>query len=113
MKEVVIVAGVRTPIGNFGGALKDITAQKLGEFVVRELLARTTLDPALIDEVIIGCVGQSTDAANIARVIGLMSGLPCRPSAFSVQVNCYAGLQPFVNSVLYIQSLDAALPIVG
>ncbi|TLY12671.1 MAG: thiolase family protein, partial [Nitrospirae bacterium] len=113
MKEVVIVAGVRTPIGNFGGALKDITAQKLGEFVVRELLARTTLDPALIDEVIIGCVGQSTDAANIARVIGLMAGLPIRTPAYSVQRNCSSGLQPFVNAFQNIQSQDADIQIIG
>ena len=113
MKEVVIVAGVRTPIRNFGGALKDITAQKLGEFVVRELLARTTLDPALIDEVIIGCVGQSTDAANIARVIGLMAGLPIRTPAYSVQRNCSSGLQPFVNAFQNIQSQDADIQIIG
>ena len=113
MKEVVIVAGVRTPIGNFGGALKDIPAQKLGEFVVRELLARTALDPALIDEVIIGCVGQSTDAANIARVIGLMAGLPIRTPAYSVQRNCSSGLQPFVNAFQNIQSQDADVQIVG
>jgi len=113
MKEVVIVASVRTPIGNFGGALKDIPAQKLGEFVVRELLARTALDPALIDEVIIGCVGQSTDAANIARVIGLMAGLPIRTPAYSVQRNCSSGLQPFVNAFQNIQSQDADIQIVG
>jgi len=113
MKEVVIVAGVRTPIGNFGGALKDIPAQKLGEFVVRELLARTAFDPALIDEVIIGCVGQSTDAANIARVIGLMAGLPIRTPAYSVQRNCSSGLQPFVNAFQNIQSQDADIQIVG
>ncbi len=113
MKEVVIVAGVRTPIGNFGGALKDIPPQKLGEFVVRELLARTALDPALIDEVIIGCVGQSTDAANIARVIGLMAGLPIRTPAYSVQRNCSSGLQPFVNAFQNIQSQDADIQIVG
>ncbi len=113
MKEVVIVAGVRTPIGNFGGALKDIPAQKLGEFVVRELLARTAFDPALIDEVIIGCVGQSTDAANIARVIGLMAGLPIQTPAYSVQRNCSSGLQPFVNAFQNIQSQDADIQIVG
>jgi acetyl-CoA C-acetyltransferase len=113
MKEVVILAGVRTPIGNFGGALKDIPAQKLGELAVRELLARTALDPALIDEVIIGCVGQSTDAANIARVVGLMAGLPIRTPAYSVQRNCSSGLQPFVNAFQNIQSEDADIQIVG
>ena len=113
MKDVVIVAGVRTPIGNFGGALKEISAQKLGELVVREVIARTALDPALVEEVIIGCVGQSTDAANVARVIALMAGLPIQTSAYSVQRNCSSGLQPFVNACQNIQSEDADVQIVG
>ena len=113
MKDVVIVAGVRTPIGNFGGALKDIPAEKLGELVVRELVARTGVDPTLIEEVIMGCVGQFTDAANIARVVTLMAGLPIRTPAYSVQRNCSSGLQPFVNAFQNIQSDDADVQIVG
>lgn len=113
LQEVVIVSGVRTPIGNFGGALKDIPAQKLGEQVVREVIARAGLDPTLIDEIIIGCVGQFSDAANIARVIGLMAGLPVRTPAYSVQRNCASGLQPFVNACQNIQSRDADVQVVG
>jgi len=113
MKDVVIVAGVRTPIGNFGGALKDIPAHRLGELVVRELLTRTPIDPALVEEVIIGCVGQPSDAYNIARVIGLMAGIPVRTPAYSVQRNCSSGLQPFVNAFQNIQSHDADVQIVG
>jgi len=113
MKDVVIVAGVRTPIGNFGGALKEISASKLGELVVREVITRTGLDPALVDEVIMGCVGQFTDAANIARVVTLMAGLPVRTPAYSVQRNCSSGLQPFVNAFQNIQSQDADVQIVG
>ncbi len=94
MKDVAIVAGVRTPIGNFGGVLKDVPAQKLGELVVREVVNRAHLDPCLVDEVIMGCVGQPSDAYNIARVIGLMAGLPIRTPAYSVQRNCSSGLQP-------------------
>ncbi len=113
MKDVVIVAGVRTPIGNFGGALKDIPAHKLGEFVVREVISRAGLDPQLVDEVIMGCVGQPSDAANIARVIALMAGLPIRTPAYSVQRNCSSGLQSFVNAFQNIQSLDSDVQVVG
>jgi len=113
MKEVVIVAGARTPIGNFGGALKDIPVQKLGELVVREVITRMTLDPALVEEVIVGCVGQFTDTANVARVITLMAGLPIRTPAYSVQRNCSSGLQPFVNAFQNIQSENADVQIVG
>lgn len=113
MNEVVIVGGVRTPIGSFGGALKDIPAQKLGELVVREVITRAGLDPVLVDEVIIGCVGQFSDAMNIARVISLMAGLPVRTPAYSVQRNCSSGLQPFVNAFQNIQSRDADVQVVG
>ncbi|MFQ5931690.1 MAG: thiolase family protein [Nitrospiraceae bacterium] len=113
MKDVMIVAGARTPIGNFGGALKDIPAQKLGELVVREVLSRAGLDPQLVDEVIFGCVGQPSDAYNIARVIALMAGLPVRTPAYSVQRNCSSGLQPFVNAFQNIQSQDADIQVIG
>lgn len=113
MGDVVIVAGVRTPIGNFGGALKELSAQKLGELVVHELIARTGLDPAQVDEVIFGCVGQHSDAPNIARVIALMSGLPVRTPAYTVQRNCSSGLQPFVNAFQNIRSGDADVQVVG
>ncbi|MDF0652057.1 MAG: thiolase family protein [Nitrospira sp.] len=113
MKDLVIVAGVRTPIGNFGGALKDVSAQKLGELTVREILARTCLDPKLVEEVIIGCVGQPSDAYNIARVITLQAGLPLETPAYTVQRNCSSGLQPFVNAYQNLQSEDADVQIVG
>jgi acetyl-CoA C-acetyltransferase len=113
MNDVVVVSGVRTPIGNFGGALKDIPAHKLGELVVRELLTRTPFDPALVEEVIIGCVGQPSDAYNIARVIGLSAGLPIRTPAYSVQRNCASGVQPFINAYQNIQSQDANIQVVG
>lgn len=113
MTDVVIVTGVRTPIGTFGGTLKDISAQKLGEIVVREVMTRAHVDPSLVDEVIIGCVGQPSDAYNIARVIALMAGLSLRTPAYSVQRNCSSGLQPFVNAFQNIQSHDANVQIVG
>src|SRR4030067_2684498 len=96
-KEVVIVDGVRTPLGILGGALKDLPAQKLGEIVIRELINRTKIDPKLIDEVIFGCVSQSSDAPNIARVIALMAGLLIKIPAYTVQRNCSSGLQSIVN----------------
>ncbi|MBI4549492.1 MAG: thiolase family protein [Candidatus Omnitrophica bacterium] len=113
MKDVVIAAGVRTPQGNFGGALKDFTHQKLGEIAVRELLARTKIDPKEIDHLIFGCVGQSSDAPNIARVIGLMSGLRKELPAYTVARNCASGIQAVVNAYQEIQCGDAELVIAG
>lgn len=113
MREVVIAAAARTPIGNFGGALKDLTPHKMGELAVREVMARAELDPGLIDEVIIGSVGHTSDAYNVARVIALMAGLPVRTPAYSVQRNCSSGLQSFVNAYQNIQSEDADVQVVG
>lgn len=113
MKEVVIVDGVRTPIGNFGGSLKEITNHQLGEIVVRELLKRTRLDPERVEEVILGCVGQYSDATNLSRVVSLMAGLPIRIPAYTVARNCASGLQSIVNAYQNVQSGDADIQIVG
>ena len=113
MRDLVVVSGVRTPIGNFGGALKDVPPQRLGELVVREVIARSGLDSRLVEEVIFGCVGQPSDAFNIARVITLQAGLPLTTPAYTVQRNCSSGLQPFVNAFQNLQSHDADVQIVG
>ncbi len=113
MKEIVIVDGVRTPIGNLGGALKEVTNQKMGEWVVRELIRRTGMDPKEIDEVIFGCVGQYSDATNVARVIALMSGLPMATPAYTVARNCASGMQAVINACQNIYSNDADIQVAG
>lgn len=113
MRDLVIVAGLRTPMGNFGGALKDVPPNRLGELVVRDVITRTGLDSRLIEEVIFGCVGQPSEAYNIARVIALQAGLPITTPAYTVQRNCSSGLQPFVNAFQNLQSHDADIQIVG
>jgi acetyl-CoA C-acetyltransferase len=107
MNEVVVIDGVRTPVGNFGGALKDMSAQKLGELVVKELLERTKLDPKQIDEVVAGCAGQGSDAPNIARVIALNAGVPKEAPAFTVHRNCASGIQAIVNAAQAVRLGDA------
>ncbi len=112
-EEVVIIDGVRTPIGNLGGALKEVTNQKMGSHVVRELIQRTGIDPAQIEEVIFGCVGQYSDATNISRVIALMSGLPIETPAYTVARNCASGLQAVISACQNIYSGDADIQIAG
>ncbi len=111
--EIVIVNGVRTPQGLLGGAFRDFTAQKLGEIAVRALLDRTKLDPAQVDEVIFGCVGQASDAPNIARVISLLAGVPKTVPGYTVARNCASGIQSLVNGCQNILSGDADVQIVG
>ncbi len=113
MKEIVIAAGVRTPQGNLGGVLKDFTNQKLGEIVVRELIQRTKIDSKEVDQVIFGCVGQGSDAPNVARVIGLMAGLPKEIPAYTVARNCASGIQAVVSGYHEIECGDAEVVIAG
>jgi len=113
MKEIAIIEGLRTPIGNLGGALKEITNQKMGETIVREVLKRAEIDPALVEEVIFGCVGQYSDATNLSRVIMLMAGLPISTPAYTVARNCASGMQAVVNACQNIICEDADLQIAG
>ena len=111
--SIVIVNGVRTPQGALGGAFRDLTAQQLGSLAVRGLLERTALDPATIDEVIFGCVGQGSDAPNIARVISLLAGISKKVPGYTVARNCASGIQAIVNGCQNILSGDADVQIVG
>ncbi|MCR4441798.1 MAG: thiolase family protein [Peptococcaceae bacterium] len=96
-EEVVIVDAIRTPIGNMGGTLKDISGEDLACLVLKALLERTKLDPAAVDEVIVGQTKISADAPNIARTAALMAGVPIEVPAYTVSRQCGSGLQA-VNS---------------
>lgn len=88
-----IFAGIRTPFGKAGGALRDYGAEDLGALAAREVLLRTGIDPAAIDGVVAGNVGQSSRAANVARVIALRAGVPQRVPAWTVHRNCASGVE--------------------
>src|SRR4051812_28062959 len=91
--RLVIVDGVRTPFCRAGTELAALGADELGRIAVDALLTRTGFDPALIDEVIFGCVAQPMDAANIARVIALRAGIPESVPAMTVHRNCASGFE--------------------
>jgi len=112
-EEVVVVSGVRTPQGILGGALKDFPAEELGTLVAVEVLRRAGLDPALVEHVIFGCVVQTSDAPNVARVIGLKAGIPKETPAFTVQRNCASGLQAIASAWLHVQAKEADVQIAG
>ena len=113
MKDVVIVSPVRTPVGAHGGALRSKRAQDLAEIVFREVLERTGLDPAELDEVILGSIGQPSDAANIARVSALMAGVPMEVPGFTVQRNCASGMQSVTSAYQAIQTGDGEIYLCG
>jgi len=93
MNRLVIVDGIRTPFCKAGTELASLGADELGRVAVNALLTRTGLDPALVDEVIFGCVAQPVDAANVARVIALRAGIPESVPAITVQRNCASGCE--------------------
>lgn len=113
MKEVVLVGGVRTPIGLFSGVLKDVTAQELGTLVIKELISRFQVPVNQIDDVILGWVAQSSDAPNIARVCLLMAGIPEEITGYTVHRNCASGMQAVISAAQMIKAGDADLIIAG
>jgi acetyl-CoA C-acetyltransferase len=113
VKQVVIVNPVRTPVGSHGGALRSKRAQDLAEIVFRAVLEQTGLDPAVLDEVILGNIGQPSDAANIARVAALMAGVPIEVPGFTVQRNCASGMQSVTSAYQAIQTGDGEIYLCG
>jgi len=113
MEEVVIVEGVRTPIGSHGGAFRDLPAQDLAAIAMREVIKRTELDPNLIDDVILGCIGQYSDAPNIGRVAALIAGIPTHVPGYTVQRNCVASMQAISCAYQAVQAGDGEIFLVG
>lgn len=113
MKDVVIVGGVRTPIGSHGGAFRSLTAQHLAALVFKEVLQRVDFDPHEIDDVILGCIGQQSDAPNIGRVAALMAGVPVHTPGYTVQRNCVSGMQAISCAYQAIQAGDGEIFLCG
>jgi 3-oxoadipyl-CoA thiolase len=98
LREVVVVDALRTPIGRWGGALATVRADDLAAFVIRELVARTKVDPERIDDVFWGAANQAgEDNRNVARMAALLAGLPITVPGTTVTRLCASGLQA-VNS---------------
>jgi len=93
--------------------LRSLRAQDLAEIVFRAVLERTGIDPAVLDEVILGNIGQPSDAANIARVAALMAGVPIEVPAFTVQRNCASGMQSITSAYQAIQAGDGEIYLCG
>ena len=113
MNSIVIVSAVRTAIGNFSGALADVSANELGTIVTRELLRKTGLAPELVDEVIMGNVLQAGLGQNPARQIQLNSGIPESSGSFTVNKLCGSGLKSVALAAQAIGYGDADIIIAG
>ena len=111
--RVVIVEGVRTPIGRYGGALKDINSGFLGSHVIEKLLEKVAISPEKVDEVILGEVRQTTESSNVARVAAIRAGIPAEKPAFTVNRLCASGMQAIASGVQQIQSNQASIVVAG
>lgn len=107
LKDVVIISGVRLPVGSYGGSLKNVSAIDMGASVVAEAVKRAGLKPENVDEVIVGEVGEIAEDGFIARAISLKSGMPKECTAYSVNRQCGSGLQSIADAVMEIQTGQA------
>src|ERR1700744_716246 len=92
-QEIVIVSATRTPVGKFMGALSSLSAVELGAIAIREAVARAAIDPAQVDECLMGCVLASGLGQNPARHAGLRAGLADTVSATTINMVCGSGLK--------------------
>ena len=109
-----IIDSIRTPIGNFGGTLKDIRTDDLAAIPIRELLKRTKIEPSKIDDVILGCANQAgEDNRNVGRMASLLAGIPFSVPGETINRLCASGMSAIINAHRAIKSGDGDLFIAG
>ncbi|MGG2014267.1 acetyl-CoA C-acetyltransferase [Bacillus sp. S10(2024)] len=103
MRNVVVTAAVRSPIGTFGGVFKNVKPTELIVPVLQEAVKRGGVSPNEIDEVILGHCIQRTDEANTARTAALMAGFPNTVTGYTIQRQCASGMQALISAAMQIQ----------
>jgi acetyl-CoA C-acetyltransferase len=113
MENVVIVAGVRTPIGGYGGALRDVPVYRLGSLVLNAAVKRAMIEPAWVEDVIMGQSYQNGECANGARMALLEAGWPNEVPGVSLDRRCCSGLDATFFGVMKIQTGNADSVVAG
>lgn len=113
MTEVVIAAAVRTPIGSFGGSLKDISTVDLGSLVIKNAIERAGLEPEQVDEVIMGNVLGAGLGQNVARQMSVHAGVPVTVPAFTINKVCGSGLKAVQLAAQAVLCGDAEVVVAG
>ncbi len=114
MVEVVVVSAVRTPIGRIRGALSNIRPDDLAAIVINEAVRRANIDPAMVEEVILGCANQAgEDGRNIARMALLLAGLPDHVAGYTVNRLCASGLTAVNQAARAIRSGEGDIYVAG
>jgi len=113
MRDAVIVSAVRTPVGSFGGALKDISAAQLGAIVIAEALKRAGISGEQVDEVIFGNVLGAGLGQNVSRQCSLKAGIPIEVPTYSVNKVCGSGLKTVGMAMQMIRAEEADIVVAG
>ncbi|HSO11470.1 MAG TPA: acetyl-CoA C-acyltransferase [Anaerolineales bacterium] len=114
MTDVVIVDALRTPIGALGGILASVRPDDMAALVIKEIVQRNKLDPALIEEVFLGCANQAgEDNRNVARMAALLAGLPVEVAGVTVNRLCASGLNAINQAARAIKAGEGEVYIAG
>jgi acetyl-CoA C-acetyltransferase len=113
VRDAVICEPLRTPVGGFGGSLRDVPVQELAATVIRALIERTGLPPESVEDVLLGHCYPTMDAPAMGRVAALDAGLPVTASGVQIDRRCGSGLQAVVNAAMQVQSGASDLVLAG
>ena len=112
--KTYIIDAIRTPIGNFGGTLKEVRADDLAAITIKEIIRRTRIDPEKIDDIILGCANQAgEDNRNVSRMALLLAGVPYSVPGETINRLCASGMSSVIHAHRAIQSGDGDLFIAG
>jgi acetyl-CoA C-acetyltransferase len=112
-KEVYIISAVRTPLGTFGGALKDIPATKLGAIAIKGAIEKAGIDPNIIQDVLMGCVLQANLGQAPARQASMLAGLPTNVNCTTINKVCASGMKAIMTGTQSILLGDADVVVAG
>ncbi|MCL6477300.1 MAG: acetyl-CoA C-acetyltransferase [Peptococcaceae bacterium] len=113
MDDIVIAAGVRTPIGDFGGTFKNLLCSQMLVPVIKEVITRAGIEGSQVDDVIVGCCAQHTAEPNLGRTAALLAGLPKEVTGMTIQRQCSSGMQAIVCGYQQIATGDSEIVIAG
>src|SRR5204863_591329 len=113
MRDAVICEPLRTPVGGFGGALRDVPAHELAATVIKALVARTGLPPDSVDDVVLGHCYPTMDAPAIGRVAALDAGLPVTVPGLQIDRRCGSGLQAVLYAAMQVQAGVSEVVLAG
>jgi acetyl-CoA C-acetyltransferase len=112
-KEVYIISAVRTPLGSFGGALKDIPSTKLGAIAIKGAIEKAGIDAGIIQDVLMGCVLQANLGQAPARQASMLAGLPANVNCTTINKVCASGMKAIMNGAQSIMLGDADVVVAG